>query len=311
MSRPFKNSTDCHIHFFPVRNLENRVFIKKGFSDFINHRYVCRYHGLDIHDPDFEENYLDYLNREIEQSGSVEKGVIFGLDGVYTGGKLDYQKTCFFVDNDYVYRAIRKRKHLIFGASINPQRGDALDALEKAVGQKAALIKFLPNSQGFAPDNPKFKKFYRSMAENKIPLLCHTGHEFALKSLDQSFGNPERFRFPLENGVTVIAAHGGSSGLVISEPFKKTILELAKKYPNFYLDSSALSIPSRIRIVPFLRKNPFLTDKLVFGTDFPLPVYLLPFLGTLGPGKILELGKIKNYFDRYMALMKSLGFFNN
>lgn len=74
-------------------------------------------------------------------------------------------------------------------------------------------------------------------------MLSHVGYEFSLIGKDQSPGDPNRLRPALEEGATVIAAHACSSGLMIYEKFFPTLLEFVKRYPNFYADVSALTLP--------------------------------------------------------------------
>ncbi|MDH4263390.1 MAG: amidohydrolase [Spirochaetia bacterium] len=303
--------TDCHIHALAFDSKKSEKYgniIHKSFKNDVSHWYIARNHNLNFRDPDFNEKYISNLNTEIEKSQTVGKGIIFGLDGVYDDkGNLDKNRTDFMITNDYVFDAIQKKKYLKFGASINPMRKDALDELEKSVDRKASLVKVLPNTQGFAPDDKKYKKFYRSIVKHKIPLLIHSGYEFALKPIDQSYGNPDRYKMALDEGVEIIGAHGCATGLMFVELYKKTILELIEKYPNFYMDVSALSVITRTGIVPFLRKHEEILPRLLFGTDFPIPAFIYTFYFSLGLKKFREIKKINNYFDQYAKIMNELG----
>lgn len=305
--------TDCHIHIVALGRENSKKYgniVRLGLSQKLSYTYIARYHGLSLGDPHFNEKYISIINDQIRDSRFIHKGVVFGLDGVYDeSGKLNRQKTSFMITNEYVYDSIRGKKNLLFGASINPLRKDALKELDRVAKQKAALIKVLPNVQGFEPDDPKLKKFYREMAKKKIPLLAHTGYEFAIKSVKQSYGHPKRLRLALDEGVKVIAAHGGSTGLVFIERFKKTLLDLIRDYPHFYLDVSALSVLTRLGIVPFLRRHEEVKKRLIFGTDFPLPLNIYPFryLYLLNGKTAAQIRGVKNYFDRYVTLLQALG----
>jgi hypothetical protein len=57
----------------------------------------------------------------------------------------------------------------------------------------------------------------------------------------------------LNEGVTVIAAHACGYGFMLYEKFYPTLLELIEKYPNFYADVSALTLPNRFRMLLCLR----------------------------------------------------------
>src|SRR5690242_2411822 len=56
------------------------------------------------------------------------------------------------------------------GVSINPQRRDAIEELERCVLRGASLVKVLPNAQHFDLANPAYIPFYKRLAELKIPM---------------------------------------------------------------------------------------------------------------------------------------------
>src|SRR3989475_12355093 len=175
------------------------------------------------------------------------------------------------------------------GVSINPQRRDAIEELDRCVEAGAKLVKVLPNTQGFDPGNRKYIPFYRRLARHKIPFLSHVGYEIVLTGQDQSAGDPNTLRVPVEEGVTVIAAHGCSNGLVAYEPYYPTLLDLVRRYANFFADVSALTLPNRFGMLWRLQRHPEVHARLLFGTDYPLSVFFLPCLGGGGVGGFWEL----------------------
>jgi hypothetical protein len=110
----------------------------------------------------------------------------------------------------------------------------------------------------------------------------------------------------LDEGVTVIAAHACSSGLVVHEKFLPTFIDLAQRYDHFYADISSLTLPNRMRMLLRLRHLPHLHERLLFGTDYPLSVLHLPAWGRLGFGAIKMLMRTKNRFDRHYLVCKGL-----
>ena len=94
--------------------------------------------------------------------------------------------------------------------------------------------------------------------------------------------------------------HSCSNGLVLPEPYLKVFEELARSYPNFYADTSALTLPNRVRALFFLCRHPELHDRLIFGTDYPLPVFSYPSLGR----SYKKVTRAKSPFDRH-ALVTS------
>src|ERR1051325_5584475 len=245
-------------------------------------RFVAWTFGFDLRKP-AEANafYVERLLRELERASLVEKAVLLALDGVYdAGGNLDLTGTDFLISNRYVLETARKRPdRFLAGASINPQRRDALDELETVAAAGAALVKVLPNAQCFDPADKRYVPFYRALARLKLPLLSHVGYEFSLAGRDQSAGDPARLQNALEEGVTVIGAHGCSQGLFFYEPHLKTVAAFVGRYPRFSLDASALTLPNRVGMLFILKRHPEFQQRLVFGTDYPLPVLSYAALG--------------------------------
>jgi len=215
-------------------------------------------------------------------------------------------KSTFVISNDYVYHMTKKHKNIKYAVSINPARKDAMEQIDLAVKRKAALVKFLPNTQGFSPADKRFKKFYQKLADENLPLLGHTGYEFAASVEKQSYGHPLGYRMAMDCGVKFIAAHSCATGLFVFERHTKTILNLFKQYPNFYMDISALSLPTRYNVTRFLKKHPQLRERLFFGSDYPLPVMSFPAILKLGLKPVRQIMQEPNYFDRYHALMAAL-----
>jgi hypothetical protein len=76
--------------------------------------------------------------------------------------------------------------------------------------------------------------------------------------------------------VTVIAAHGASQGLFFQEPHWKTLTEFVARYPHFYWDASALTLPNRVGMMMRLRRAPEILERMLFGTDFPSRSFHFP-----------------------------------
>jgi predicted TIM-barrel fold metal-dependent hydrolase len=230
------------------------------------------------------------------------------MDGVYdSAGKLDEGRTDFLVANDYLFEVVSAHRRFLAGVSINPARRDSLDELERCSEKGAALVKVLPNAQGFDPAERRFAAFYKRLAGLGMPLLSHTGYEFSLFAQDQSLGDPARLVPVLEEGVTVIAAHGCGSGLFVAGKYFDTMLKLMQRYPNFYVDSSALTLPVRVGTLFKLRQHPEIHQRLVFGTDYPLPCLSYPCLAAFAFDKFIECRRATNRFDRQAHVLNALG----
>jgi len=253
--------------------------------------------------------YVDDLLSELRSSRHVGRAILLGMDGVYNQqGRLDEKGTEFLISNDYVLRIARLYPDDFWaGVSVNPQRGNAIEELHRCSEAGAKLVKVLPNSQQFNPGDRRYIPFYRALAQLRLPLLSHVGYEFSLIGKDQSVGDPHRLRVPLDEGVTVIAAHGCSYGLGFYEKFYRTFLDLTRSYSNFFSDISALTLPNRLRMLLRLRRHPELHSRLIFGTDYPLSVFHLACWGRVGLAAMRQLFRTTNRFDRQYLVCRELG----
>jgi hypothetical protein len=299
--------TDIHIHAPPFNDPANGVIVRPTPMKALFLSYIRYRLGIPASDTRPNETYIKNLSKEIKDSRYIENGVVFGLDGVYgSTGELDRGRTRFMVTNDFVFRAIEGFNKLLPGASVNPMRRDAIEELERCKGLGARLIKVLPPTQGFDPADKRFIPFYRKLEELKLPLLTHSGYEFALPVTDHCLGDPARMRCALDEGTTVILAHAGSSGIFI-ERHLQTVRGLVRDFPNLFLDTSALTLPQRAGMVRKLLHNPELGERLLFGTDYPVPAFIFPFILSLPWPEFSRLMGEKNRFDRQYLLFTYLG----
>jgi hypothetical protein len=308
-SPPNAKLTDCHVHLAALPDGDNGCYISSKMLRSPLFRFLIWKQGLNLERArESNEKYVADLLAELRGSRHVGRAVLLGMDGVYgNDGKLDRESTEFLIANDYVLSLSKAYPEEFWaGVSINPERRDASDELQRCTEAGAKLVKWLPNAQRFNPGDQRHIPFYREMARLRIPLLSHVGYEFSLIGKDQSAGNPEKLRVALEEGVTVIAAHGCSHGLGFREKFYSTFLDFVRKYPNFYSDISALSLPNRLGMLLRLRRHPATHARLLFGTDYPLPVFRWAGYGRLDPSAQQET-KTRNRFDRQYALCAGLG----
>lgn len=282
---------DYHVHLAALPTPGNGVYLSSRLRSSPLFKLVAAAQGLDVSDPAAANaKYAARLCAALEASKRLDKAVLLPIDGAYdSSGRFDSSRTDFLIPNDLALAV--KHPKILPACSVNPLRRDALDELERCKAGGAVLCKVLPNAQLFDPGEGRHKAYFKTLARLKMPLLSHVGHEYSLKGADQSAGEPARLRQALDEGVTVIAAHGCSSGLFLPEPHLAVMLELAAKYPRFYSDLSALTLPNRAGMLLRLRRHPELFERLLFGTDYPLPVFW--------PGA--------NYFDRQAAALEAAG----
>ena len=304
-----KRLIDCHVHLAALPEGGNGCYISPKMLKSPLFRFLLWKHGLSPEKPqEANRKYVDDLLTELRASRQVQRAVLLGMDGVYDhAGALARKETDFLISNDYVLQTARDHpQEFLPGVSINPQRRDAVEEVHRCADAGAALVKVLPNAQQFNPADPKYTAFYRALVERKLPFLSHVGYEFSLIGKDQSVGDPGRLRLALDEGVTVIAAHACSYGLMLFERFLPVLLTFAKQYPNFYADISALTLPNRFRMLLHLRRHTEVHDRLLFGTDYPLSVMHVATWGRVGLRTLARLVKTTNRFDRQALVCRSL-----
>ena len=305
-----KNLIDCHVHLAALPDGDNGCYISPKMLRSPLFRYLLWKHQLSPSNPrEANRKYLDELLIELRASRHVQRAVLLGMDGVYDqNGRLNQAHTDFLISNDYVLKTAKSYpSEFLAGVSINPQRRDAVEEVHRCADAGAALVKVLPNAQQFNPADLHYKAFYRTLAERKLPFLSHVGYEFSLIGKDQSVGDPDRLRPALEEGATVIAAHACSYGLIIYEKFLPTLRDFVQRYPNFYADISALTLPNRVQMLLHLRHYPEIHERLLFGTDYPLSVFHLAAWGRVSLGTLYDIVRTKNRFDRQVSVCRGLG----
>ncbi len=190
---------DCHVHLAALRTEENGCYISPRMLRSPLIKFLAWKHNLNAQDAAWSnQKYVDDLLAELGKARYVEKAVLLGMDGVYdASGVLDAGKTEFLVSNDYVFRIAHAYPDRLWpGVSINPQRRDAIEELDRCVEAGAKLVKVLPNTQGFDPGNRKYIPFYRRLARHNIPFLSHVGYESLRADAAEPLRNVMAFAAP-------------------------------------------------------------------------------------------------------------------
>jgi predicted TIM-barrel fold metal-dependent hydrolase len=198
--------------------------------------------------------------------------------------------------------------------SINPQRPDALELIDKYVALGFKGAKFLQNYWNVDTSEVRYRPYFEKLAALNLPLIVHVGNESSIHSY-KACETLEMLDAPLAAGVTVIAAHMALSynSFGFRKLFSKNpkyfneeyfrLLEMLKKHDNLYADISALLTPIRAKALRHLSQKHTVHDKLLFGTDFPVPFLTLLNSYDLPYKKRFVLGKEKNPYDRYSKVI--------
>jgi uncharacterized protein len=251
--------------------------------------------------------YLERLRSWLDDS-SLAAVVVLACDDVYQeDGVPRPDLSRIYVPNEYVFDVARREPRFLPAVSIHPARKDALEVLEASVEAGAVLLKLLPCVQMVDPGLPRYRPFWKRMAELQLPLLAHTGGEFSLPTYRPDLCNPVCLRPVLELGVTVIAAHCGAPALPWSRDFSPEFLALRNSFPNLYGDISALSQSVHFATLKRVRENP---ERILYGSDYPVvtSVFWSRLARWISAGEADRLWKIRNPLQRKLELTRALGF---
>jgi uncharacterized protein len=256
---------------------------------------------------------IDRLAERLQKSRHVGRAVVLALDGaVDANGDLDRSRTEIYVPNEFVAAEVAKHSNLLFGASVNPYRKDALQRLEWAKAHGAVLVKWLPSIQHINPADPALTPFYDKLVELHLPLLTHTGSEHSFTLAEDQLCDPERLRLPLQRGVTIIAAHAATTGTYEGERSIDRLARLMAEFPNCYADISSLTQINKHNDLGAVLSRPEFSGRLLYGTDYPLVamnVLVSPqyYVGRLSWRQRYAIGRVENVWDRDVALKQALG----
>ncbi|MFT5192926.1 MAG: putative TIM-barrel fold metal-dependent hydrolase [Verrucomicrobiales bacterium] len=255
---------------------------------------------------------MDIIARSIRESVHVDGAVILAMDAPYSDdGELDRTSGEIFVPNRFIGETVKLYPELYFGASVHPNRADALQELTWSKQNDALLVKWLPNIQNINPSDERHVPYYEKLIELNLPLLTHVGDEDSFSKTNNALGDPQLLRLALKMGVRVIAAHVASSGKSQGQDNVERLLEMMPEYPNLVADLSTLTQTNRRRHLRKVLNDARLEGRLMYGTDYPLtntPLvtpWQYPFNLTLS--QLWRLGRTRNSWDRDVQLKAALG----
>lgn len=305
---------DAHVHTAGIGAGKSGCFISKELREGYKFKWYLRAFG--VTEQELVEKgdgiVLHKLAASIEASEEIDKAVVLAMDGVIADDKtLDREKTQVYIPNEFVARETRKHKTLLFGASINPKRSDALERLHQVKSDGAVLVKWIPAIMDIDPADPSLKEFYQTMALLKLPLLTHVGQEKSFGAADDRLGDPERIKLALENGVTVIAGHIATTGKNEGEDNYERLVKLFSRYENLYTDISSLTQINKLGYLNRALADPLITQRMIYGSDWPLQFFPLvsPWyhLGRAPLRQLWRVSREKNKWDRDLRLKRAMG----
>ena len=303
-------TVDIHSHLLSADVKFDRFYDKLALAFFakkfdINRRELIK-NGF--------EGYKSNFARLIKSSNFVQKSVVFGVDAKFDeSGNLVHKDKTVCASNEDVFAFYEQNPNEVVPFfSVNPNRKDALNLIEKyhKMGFKGG--KLLHSYWETDLNDKRYEPYFRLLSELGLPLVIHVGDENSLAS-NKALESIEQLKSPLNLGCRIVCAHMGASSDGVLSMFSRdpeklganyfTLLRWLREFDGLYADVSALLCINKARILPHLKTQTQIHDKILFGTDFPVPFsvilssYDLPFC------KRLTLNRIQNPLDRYVRAM--------
>ncbi len=260
------------------------------------------------------EGYKSNFARLIKSSNFVQKSVVFGVDAKFDeSGNLVHKDKTVCASNEDVFAFYEQNPNEVVPFfSVNPNRKDALNLIEKyhKMGFKGG--KLLHSYWETDLNDKRYEPYFRLLSELGLPLVIHVGDENSLAS-NKALESIEQLKSPLNLGCRIVCAHMGASSDGVLSMFSRdpeklganyfTLLRWLREFDGLYADVSALLCINKARILPHLKTQTQIHDKILFGTDFPVPFSVILSSYDLPMRDRLALNRIQNPLDRYVRAM--------
>lgn len=155
--------------------------------------------------------------------------------------------------------ASREEEKLIGFGSVHPYAKDPEKRLDEQLARGARAIKMHPAVQCVRPDDARAMRLYRACGARGLPILWHCGPVGIEPPLGRYLSRVRFYEKPIAENpkTTFILGHSGALEMELA-------LDLARRYPNVWLETSSQSLSAVRRIV---ERAP--EDRIVYGSDWP------------------------------------------
>jgi predicted TIM-barrel fold metal-dependent hydrolase len=228
-----------------------------------------------------------------------------------------------YTSNSLVRAMVAERPdRFLLGGSIHPYRVQggrgACGMLEELAAGGAVLIKWLPIHQNIRADDERTVVFLRKAAELGVAMLIHYGGEMSLARQHMEFESPvpllrvlrglrKEGRMP-----TVLVGHAAtpSFGWQSDAGHRALVDALLGEFAEapLYAEISALTALGRTGWLGRLARQRELQAKLVWGSDYPVPVMLRWLRKTIGAQAVERIAAERSWIEQSIRVYRAAGF---
>lgn len=233
--------------------------------------------------------------------------------------RRDERGADIYTSNSVVRRACEEAGgRFMFGASVHPYRENAVDCIQEVFDAGACLVKWLPLHHNIDIADPRTLAVLRRCAALRLPLLVHYSSEFTLTTQHREHQDVGALldvlrRLRAEGAMPpVIVAHVAtpvSRWLGPRHDHEQLVEALLGEFADapLYADISALTALPKQRYLRAMARRQELHGKLLFGSDFPVPVLMGGLRGRLGE-QFADIAAVESWPERALHIFRRLGF---
>lgn len=213
---------------------------------------------------EIEPGSYEAMIEEYHEAG-VGRAVLLGWDAETNTGNPP-------VPNDHVAEVRDEHPDFFIGfGSVDPLKENAREEAERCVEDlDLSGFKFQQIAQGFDPSDLEHEVLFSTIADLEVPVVFHGGSSTlgagspGGRGLQLKFGNPML--------IDDLAARHPSLKILIAHPafpWEKEQLAICQQKGNVYMDLSGW-LPKYIDDQVLHYAGTLLSDKVMFGTDYPM-----------------------------------------
>jgi len=262
---------DMHTHLALAYVLPMRVDLYRGTPRTEHYLPACCPFDLDVY---ANKNFTPEQVRELTRDLSLRSLTSRGMRATHTVPNLTREMGELCITRsvvlpidfpvlssnaEHALAAAHSTDALVAFGSVHPYAPDPERRLDAQLASGARGIKMHPAVQCVRPDDARAMRLYRACGERGMVVLWHCGPVGIEPRLGRWLSQVRFYERPIAENprTTFVLGHAGALQM-------EQALELTRRYPNVYLETSSQSLGALRTLVE--RADP---DRIVFGSDWP------------------------------------------